>query len=382
MHQPPIGARRFPTLLSACLLATAALAATGALAEEAKSEWVGEIDLLHPNAARPEWSSQGDQIVFDRPGDRGTYQIYTMKPDGSYERCLTCNHYDLRKTHNFNATLHPSGDYVVFQVQASARRLGHDPVDLATGDRGLFSDLWAASLDGKMLVQLTRIVEQGGALLDPAFSYEGDQLLWSERVQSRVGRWGRWVIRVASYRPGRGGPRLAQPQTFEPGQQKLFLAASSFTPDDGSVLFAGNREVGQNENGMDVHRLDLGTGASERLTHSRSAWDEKAKVTAKGDRILWISAGGITLADVGREPDLPLEQLRELWVMNLDGSDKQRLTYFNSPDAPEGLRAAIVNEFSQSPAGDEVLAHVLWPREGGVREGIWRLRLDESFRRR
>ena len=131
---------------------------------------------------------------------------------------------------------------------------------------------------------------------------------------------------------------------------------------------------------MDVYRLDFETKRLERLTHSRNAWDEKARVTAKGDQILWISAGEITLRDAG-DPPLPLEQLRELWVMNLDGGDKQRLTYFNHPSAKESLRAAIVDHFSQSPAGDEVLVHVLWPWRDEAREGVYRVTLDESFRR-
>lgn len=355
--------------------------ATAAGGGPAASPLVRNIDILHPNAGRAEWSAQGDQIAFDRPGDRGTYQVYTMKPDGSYEHCLTCDQYELRKTNNFNPTWHPSGREIVFQVQRAARHLGLDPIELATGNRGLYSELWSISLDGRAAYQITRVTENGGALLDPAFSHEGDHLLWSERVQSRIGRWGRWVARIAEYRSKRGVPRLAKPQTFEPGQQKLFLAASAFTPDDRGLLLAGNREPGQPENGMDIYRLDLGTGASERLTHSRSAWDEKARVTVKGDQILWISASEITFDDVGREPPLPLEQLRDLWVMNVDGSDKQRLTHFNDPHAPESLGAAIVDDFSQSPAGDEILAHVIWPRRGGYRESIYRIRLVPSFRR-
>ncbi|MEE2776529.1 MAG: hypothetical protein VYE73_07165 [Acidobacteriota bacterium] len=368
-------------LLQRLALAGAMTALAVPTVAQTSSALVTKIEKVRDDVGRAKFSAQGDTIAFDRPAERGLYQIYTMRTDGSFERCLTCAHYDLRKTNAFNPAWHPSGDLVVFQVQKQARRLDLGPIEMATANRGLFSDLWIADVGGKRIWQLTQVVPNGGAIIDPHFSYEGSQLLWSERVVSRVGRWGTWVLRVATLK-GDKIPRLAKPQVFQPGRQKLFLTGSAFTPDDRGVFIAGNREEGQRENGMDIYRVDLATKRAERLTHSRNAWDEKARVTAKGDRILWVSAGEITLRDAGAEPKLPLEQLRELWVMDLDGGDKQRLTYFNHPGANESLRAAIVNDFSQSPDGSEVLMHVIWPWRDRPRESLFRLELDESFHRR
>ncbi|HVR30155.1 MAG TPA: hypothetical protein VMS86_11555, partial [Thermoanaerobaculia bacterium] len=324
------------------------------------------------------WAAQGDWLAFDRPAaERGNYQLWIMKRDGTFERCLTCDPLELRRENCINPTWHPSGEWIVFQVQGSARQLGLGPVELATADRGLHSELWAMRRDGKGFWQLTRVHERGGAVLDPEFSHEGGELMWSERVRSRVGRWGEWVLRVS---PWKGGavPRLAKPRTFEPGAQRRFLAGSSFTPDDRGALLAGNLVAGQPENGMDVHHLAFETGAVERLTHTNRAWDEQARYTVKGDRIVWASASEIAL---GRETSLPLEQLRDLWIMNADGSGKERLTFFNHPSSRESLGAAIVDDFAIAPQGDEILAHVVWDRDGEVREGLWLIRLDQSFRR-
>lgn len=352
---------------------------TVAGAEAQSSPLVREIRPFLPGAGRAEWSPGGDWIAFDKPGGRENYQLWVVKPDGTFERCLTCEPLELRRKNCFNPTWHPSGDWIVFQVQDSPRRLGLDPVELATAHRGLHSELWVISSNGQHFWQLTRIQEQGGAVLDPRFSHEGELVLWSERVRSRVGRWGRWVIRVAQFQGRRGVPRLAKPRTFEPGP--LFAAASSFTPDDRGALLSGNLEPGQNENGMDVYRLDFENGSLERLTQSPRAWDEKAQYTVKGDRILWISAGEITRRDLPKEIDLPFEQLRDLWVMKPDGADKQRLTYFNHPTSRESLGAAIVDDFTQSPSGEELLAHVVSGSGGELEEGLWRLRLAEELRR-
>ena len=349
---------------------------------------VKDVSLFRDGAGRVAWSAQGDWLAYDRPAEegRGTYQLWIVKRDGSFERCLTCEPVELRRENCIRPAWHPSGDWLVFQVQGSARRLGLGPVELATADRGLHSELWAMRRDGKGFWQLTRVGERGGAVLDPEFSHEGDELLWSERVQSRVGRWGEWVLRVAPWKAG-AVPRLAKPRTFEPGAQRRFVAASSFTPDDRGALLAGNLEPGQPESGMDVYRLAFESGAVERLTHTQRAWDEKARYTVKGDRILWLSASEISPlrgaqdGGGGGGAGLPFEQLRELWIMNPDGSGKERLTFFNDPSSRESLGAAIVDDFTQSPQGDEILAHVVWRAEGETREGLWLVRLDPSFRR-
>ena len=369
---------RIPMLF--CALAALALSA-GPGPAQSSSPLVREVSLFKAGAGRVAWSAQGDWLAFDRAAEeRGNYQLWIMKRDGTFERCLTCDPVELRRESALSPAWHPSGEWIVFQLQTSARRLDLGPVELATADRGLHSELWAMRRDGKGFWKITNVYERGGAVIDPEFSHEGGELLWSERVASRTGRWGEWVLRVASWKGG-AVPRLAKPRTFAPGEQRRFVAGSSFTPDDRAALLAGNLEEGQPENGMDVHRLRFDGGALERLTHSQRAWDERAQYSVKGDRIVWASASEILPADVGRESALPFEQLRDLWIMKPDGSDKERLTFFNHPSARESLGAAIVDDFAQSPAGDEILAHVVWSAGGELREGLYLIRLDESFRR-
>jgi Tol biopolymer transport system component len=372
--------RRSTSIVALCF------AAAGALAQSS-DPMVREVTLFKEDAGRVAWSVQGDWLAFDRPAAQGgNYQLWIMKRDGAFERCLTCEPLELKRENCINPTWHSTGDWIVFQVQSPGRRLGLGPIELATADRGLHSELWAIRPDGKTFFQLTRVGERGGAILDPEFSHEGGELLWSERVRSRVGRWGEWVLRVAPFKGG-AGPRVAKPRTLEPGEQRLYVAGSSFTPDDRGVLVAGNLEPGQNENGMDVYRLELESGQVERLTHTARAWDEKATYTVKGDRIVWISASEITLSD-GRaaagpagDGGLPFELLRDLWIMNADGTDQERLTHFNGSSSRESLGAAIVDDFAIGPQGDEILAHVIFAREGEIREGLYLVRLDDSFKR-
>ena len=289
----------------------------------------------------------------------GNYQLWVMKRDGTFERCLTCEPLDLRRENCINPTWHPSGDWIVFQLQTQAKRLGFGPLELATGDRGLWSELEVIRQDGRGFWTLTRTNQNGGTVLDPQFSFEGDQILWSERVRSRIGRWGEWVLRVAQFRPG-AVPRIAKPRTFEPGEQRLFLSGSSFSPDDRGALIAGNLEPGQGENGMDIYRLTFEGGAVERLTSEPALVGRAGDLHGQGRSHPVASASEITARDAGRDSLVPLELMRDLWVMKPDGTGAERLTFFNDPVAREALRGAIVDDFAQSPAGDEILAHVVW----------------------
>ena len=67
--------------------------------------------------------------------------------------------------------------------------------------------------------------------------------------------------------------------------------------------------------------------------------------------------------------------------MNPDGSDKTRLTYFNHPGSRESIGAAIIDDFSWNPRGDQIAAHVIYSSFGEIRQALYLIQLDESFRR-
>jgi Tol biopolymer transport system component len=377
--------RSYCTLLLSLFALSAVVASSapaGAQASELPtSRPVEEIRLLMKGVGRVAWSAQGDRLAYDKLGPEGRYHLYTADPRTLIERCLTCEPYELKKKNSLNPTWHPSGEFLVFQVQSNSKKLKLTPVELATAERGLYSELYAIRTDGKDFWQLTRGAEDGAAIIDPHFSHEGTRLLWGERVRSRVGRWGTWEIKVGEVRTRRGIMRLSSVSSYEPGPQKLFLAPSAFTPDDKGALFAGNREPGQNENGMDVYRFQFEGGRVERLTHTRRAWDEQARYSPRGDKIVWSAAAEIRLRRSDETDGLPPEQLRDLWIMNEDGSEKERLTYFNHPNSAESIGNAIVDNFTWNPAGDEIIAHVIWGSRGRIEQGIYLVKLAESFRR-
>jgi len=101
--------------------------------------------------------------------------------------------------------------------------------------------------------------------------------------------------------------------------------------------------------------MDLATGHTQMLTDPALAqWNEHAQYSPDGSKIIWMTSTGI-------EQDLSQKGVvkTDYWMMNADGSNKHRLTYFNEPGAPE-YRASqnIASDLSWCPDGKGIVAYV------------------------
>lgn len=316
------------------------------------------VDFLVRDAARPSWSTQGDWIAYDKPGPDGFSDLYIAHPDGSYDRCLTCDEPTFRRQHAGNADWHPSGNHLVFQTERPFASGGEPFPFLAIPGRSRGSSLWVVSLDGKEFFQLSGQQEFSYPVHSPRFSFEGDRLAWSERLASG-GTWGDWVIRVGEFARGRGVVRVRDVATFEPAPEKAFYEVDSFTPDDRGLLVAGNLVEGQPIDGLDLYILDLESKQVTQLTKSLTIWDRWGLFAPGGGVVSWSS--GQTF----RRPARPLARTDttavvqlDLWLGAEDGSWSRRLTGFNDPLADEYLGRVMTGPSAWSPSGDRLLTTV------------------------
>jgi len=373
-----------PRFLTAALCVHLTGLTAPAPAADPESNPVVRIERWIEGGARVDWSRQGDWLAYDKAGEDGRYDVYITSTDLLAERCLTCDMYALRKDNAMNPAWHPSGERLVVQVQSHPKRLKFvaDPLRLLTPDRGVHSELYDIDRRGKHFTLLTRFAASGSAVLDPHFAFDSDRLLWSERIKARKGRYGAWQLRSAQFQVNRGGiPKLRRVRTHAAPVDAL-IVPQGYTPDDRGALVAANLEPGQSPDTLDLYRLRFDGGEPERLTHSRSGADEYARLSPTGRHLAFTSNAGIR----GTEPDqfVPSSARRELWLMDADGSNKRRLTFFNDPTSEDSLGHTYVGDLAWSPTGDQIAVHVLWggSRNGDrPREALYRIHLDPSFRR-
>ncbi len=336
-------------------------------------ELIESSKLLVEGGGRVAFSAQGDRLAFDKPDADGRHDIWVMDMVTGGERCLTCKTYDLRKTSNFNPTFHPSGKSLVFQVQSSPRRLRIDALEMTTPNRAVHSDLYTMLADGSDYYQLTRASENGSAVLDPHFSYEGDQLLWSERVTSRGRGFGEWRLQIAKVATKRGIVRLKSGRRFVPG--KGLVIPHEFSPDESKVLLSA-AVGGLPEAGTDVFLFDLASKELTRLTHTSRGREAVAHFSATGANILFTAERSIDplLEDQASNKRLLLPG-NELWMMNADGTQKRQVTRLF-----EEHGRVTIGDFDVSPDGRQIALHLVFGAEE-PRQAIYLLRTGPALHR-
>lgn len=351
----------------------------------ATSKPVQRVTTIVESGGRLDWSAKLDLIAFDRTGPGGNYEIYTMRPDGSELRCLTCDKAELPSGHKGNPSWHPSGEYILFQAQRDDqvrpaerrrrlprwRRFGRlfqgpeeewatgrvgrsrqDPSRYGTPGLGLHNDVWVGDRNGSRFWKLAATEPQKGGVLHPHFSHSGDRIVWAERIGAGGAWGGKWALKVADFRVDGGTPRLEKIRTYKPGTKKGLYESHGFSPDDRKLLFTAMPERGSNAMGLDIFTYDLRTGQLTNLTDSPEDWDEHAHYTPSGRKIIWMSTRGIGL------PAKAWELRSDFWIMNADGSDKQRLTYFNDSASEERIAGgAVVADFGMSADGRRIAAY-------------------------
>jgi uncharacterized protein (TIGR03437 family) len=310
--------------------------------------------VLLDKGGRVAWSAANGLIAFDRAGPNGYYDVWTMREDGSNQVCLTCLTTALPNLHKGNPEWHPSGNYIVFQAQKAPVLLGDN---LGAPGVGINNDLWIMDAQGKQYWRVTDVPLWEGGVLHAHFSHAGDKLLWAERISSASGLSGLWAMKLADVSFVSGAPVIGNIQTLTPGQRKIFYETHGFSPDDKTIFFSGSLSVGQPDSGIDVHSLELATGTLTNLTNTWNDWDEHGRPAPAGTKLVWMSSTNVYSPQLG--------QLKaEYWMMEVDGSSKNQLTWFNDPRGPDYIEGGVVaGDSDWSPDGTKLIAYLV---EGGT----------------
>lgn len=319
--------------------------------EEGRGSAQVTVNELVAGGGRVDWSPDGSQLIFDMATEQGHYELFLSNRDGSDPRCLTCDVAGLPTgRHRGNPAWHPSGDYIVFQVEKADNPGGSRR---ATPGLGIANDLWLIGVDGSGLTPLTDVPVDSGTL-HPHFSHDGTRLSWSQQT-GEAGNLDQWDLRIADFAIIDGKGQLSNEQRYEP-IAGAFHENGGFSPDDGSLIFTAN-EGQENELALDIYTLELASDRLTRLTGPDDEWDEHGHFSPAGQQIVWMSS-------LDNQWDGSTSKLAtDYWIMNADGSDKQRLTHFNAAGYPESSEQRIVvGDFAWAPDGQRIAAYYIISR--------------------
>ena len=312
-----------------------------------------KISTLKERGGRVDWSRAHGLIAYDFAAKaKGYFDIHVMSVDRALDYCVTCTPQARAaglKKHNGNPAWHPSGEYLVFQGEIADSKVS---AKWSNPGRGVNNVLWLAHRMGTEFHRLTEFSEkEARGVLHPHFSEDGTMLSWSEMYEAAALRktgktFGYWRLKTARFVTGDGAPRLAEVRTHLP-MVEGFYENHGFSPDGSRLLFssnAGRTGFGDRLNN-DIFTLDLRSGAVVRLTDTR--YNEHAHFFPGGRKVLWMS-----------NREIP-SRGTDLWIMNPDGSDKQRLTFFNQEGCAESAgRRAVPADSSINATGDKLVLYV------------------------
>ncbi len=335
---------------------------------------VESITQLRPDGGRVDWSQSGNGLIaydqvgrdeYDYASPRGCYDVWTMSADGSNDTCLTCGRQGFANRHLGNPAWDPTGRYIVFQAEKA--RLGGCS-SFNTPGLGSASELWVMTADGQGYYQLTQVgAAIGAGVLHPHFSNDGRKLSWSEKYKAADlqsgGAMGYWKLKVADFSDGPSGPQITNTIEYTPGLDG-FYENHGFSPDSKTLLFSTNviveLAVYAADALLNVYALDLSDGSATGLTRDEGGHNEHASYSPNGTKVLYMTGLGNVWGT-------------DFWLMNPNGTAKQRLTNFNRSGFAEyrGLTNDVLTaaDSSWSPDGLRFVGYVqhdVASQDGGI----------------
>jgi hypothetical protein len=294
------------------------------------------------NAEPAAWDAADNRIIISRRRPNGLWSVYTIRPDGLDEQCITCRVPSFpgvgAATNRGAFDVSPNGRYVLITVEKGS----HPGTIGATGTlpgKGVFNDIWLVTIKGTHAWRLTDIpTSPNDGIIWPRFDRTGTQVVWSQMHQGPdlSHPLGQWAMKVARLQWTAGTPHLVDLRTYDP-EPGRFFEPYEFSPNDQRILFASDIHVPSGFLSPTAFNSQIWTIDAAHLDDLRrvsppdpihgmfSDYNEFAFYIPGTDRILFARTFEATAHGL------------DYWTVDSNGADPRRVTFMNEPGNPEYL---------------------------------------------
>lgn len=295
---------------------------------------ISTITLWKDSAMGALWNKATSTVAYNKPDAKGNYKIYLSDTLGNNERPLSFAGWRSDR-HQWAEEWYPNGEYIFCYIEKAEYAPEKDhkrkPVDAVPG-YGAYTDLWLVSRDGKRAWQLTDLPNNyNSGIIHSAISEDGKMFAWSERIKAPKflnmnQAAGSYVFRVADFVLD-SVPHFANIRTFQPGGKLACNELESISKDKTTLAFYSTFES-KNLFATPIYTLNMVTGEIKKLTTESFA--QAPAFTPDGKKIVYMTGAGCDI--------FPFEiQGADWWIMNTDGTEKQRLTFMNKKKHPQSV---------------------------------------------
>lgn len=282
------------------------------------------------SGSQPEFSGDGSLIAYTDKVN-GDYEVFLMNADGSSRRCLTCNQplAEFKGKHKGKAIFYPvNNNYLLLSAENEHGKHGiaNQP---GIGDD---HDFWIFDLETDRFWRLTHL-PQGTALQYPRFSTDGTKLLWSQRYEKekwsifKKGReWGYWKMKLADFVITAEGPKLTNVIDLEPGGKGYYEPHGFLSGNNHKIIFTAMINPKKSAFYGEIYTYDLESQKLTNITKTDNIHYEMALYSPNGQKISFMSGPWRGIFRLYKS---------DLYLMDADGSNRLRLSYFNERNHPD-----------------------------------------------
>lgn len=282
----------------------------------------------HDGRIGAKWNAATSTVAYGRTGANGYYHTFVSNADGSNERRVNW-HAWRDDRHQFPVAWHPSGRYLVMTVEKNEHE--RSSVD-ATPGYGAYTDYWLVTPDGQQAWKLYDLpAGYDHAITHAAFSPDGSKFVWTERIKAprifSVNLFaGAYEFNVADF-VAAPEPHLANVRHIIPGGVDQGGEVESIAGDNKTIAFYSTY-VSKNLFASRIYTMDIDSGVIHELTTRSFA--QAPTFSPDGRSIVYMTGDQ---ADFFRFHP----QGADWWIMNVDGSNKRRLTFMNVRGNPQSV---------------------------------------------